>query len=164
MIMEGLRPEKFTYDSLLAHFYKVGILKKAADIVQTMASDGCEPDIVTYGTLIAGQCKASRDQIKDIVLNPVIQARFRQKRSKEAVKLFRDMIEKAEALGVVTYKIVFCGLCRGREEAVDFVLERGNVPELSTFYMFAEGPLALAMEGTLVKLVDMIMEKAKHFS
>ncbi|KAL3604266.1 hypothetical protein D5086_005125 [Populus alba] len=72
-----------------------------------MASDGCEPDIVTYGTFIAGQCKASRDQIEDIVLNPVIQARFGQKRSKEAVKLFREMIEKAEALCVVTYKIVF---------------------------------------------------------
>jgi len=142
--------------------------------VQTMASDGCEPDIVTYGTLIAGQCKAGRVkvvtkllrtiQIKDIVLNPVIQARFGQKRSKEAVKLFREMIEKVEALGVVTYKIVFCGLCRGREEAVDFVLERGNVPEISTFYMFAEGPFALAMVGTLIKLVDMIMEKAKLFS
>ncbi|KAJ6940601.1 hypothetical protein NC651_006665 [Populus alba x Populus x berolinensis] len=30
--------------------------------------------------------------------------------------------------------------------------------------MFAEGPFALAMEGTLVKLADMIMEKAKLFS
>ncbi|KAJ6955628.1 hypothetical protein NC652_006901 [Populus alba x Populus x berolinensis] len=57
--------------------------------------------------LLQGQCKASRDQIKDMVLNPVIQARFGQKRSKEAVKLFREMIEKAEALCVVTYKIVF---------------------------------------------------------
>ncbi|KAL9397082.1 hypothetical protein Peur_011335 [Populus x canadensis] len=99
-----------------------------------MASDGCEPDIVTYGTLIARQCKAGRVkvvtkllrtiQIKDIALNPVIQAQFGQKRSKEAVKLFkelltkkkllREMIEKAEALGVVTCKIVFCGLCQGR--------------------------------------------------
>jgi pentatricopeptide repeat protein len=182
MIMEGLRPDKFTYNSLLTYFCKAGDIKKAADIVQTMASDGCEPDIVTYGTLIAGLCKAGRVeaatkllrtiQMKGINLtphayNPVIQALFRRKRSKEAVRLFREMIEKAEAPDAVTYKIVFRGLCQGGGpigEAVDFVmemLERGYVPEFSSFYMLAEGLFSLAMVGTLIKLIDMVMEKAK---
>ncbi|KAJ6728860.1 hypothetical protein OIU74_006861 [Salix koriyanagi] len=37
----------------------------------------------------------------------------------------------------------------------------GDAPEVSSFYMFSEGPFALAMVKTLIKLVDLIMEKAK---
>ena len=75
--------------------------------MQTVAYDGCETDIVTYGTLTAGHCKASRVevatellrtiQMQAIFLNPVIQTIFRRKRSREAVGLFREMIKKAEA-------------------------------------------------------------------
>ena len=49
-------------------------------------------------------------------------------------------------------------------EEVDFVIEmlwRGDAPEVSSFYMFSEEPFALAMGKTLIKLVDLIMEKAK---
>lgn len=61
--MEGLKPDKFTYNSMLTHFCKQGDIKKVADIVQTMISSGCEPDVSTYGTLIGGLCKAGRVEI-----------------------------------------------------------------------------------------------------
>ena len=47
MIMEGLKPDKFTYTTMLKYFCQQGDIKKAADIVQNMTLNGCEPDIVT---------------------------------------------------------------------------------------------------------------------
>ncbi|OMO97150.1 hypothetical protein COLO4_14849 [Corchorus olitorius] len=181
MIMEGLKPNKFTYNSMLTYFCRAGDIKKAADIVQTMTSNGCEPDIVTYGTLIGGLCKAGRVdvasrllrtiQMKGMVLtphayNPVIQALFRRKRGDEAMRLYREMLENSEPPDAITYKIVFRGLCSGGGpigEAVDFLvemIEKGFLPEFSSFYMLAEGLSALAMEDTLIKLIDMVMKKA----
>lgn len=138
--------------------------------------------IVTYGTLIGGLCKAGRVevaskllrsiQMKGIVLtpqayNPVIQALFRRKRTTEAMRLFREMMEKADPPDALTYKHVFRGLCNGGGpigEAVDFVIEmlgRGFLPEFSSFYMLAEGLVSLGKEETLVELIDMVMDKAK---
>ncbi|XVE81839.1 hypothetical protein DITRI_Ditri15bG0098200 [Diplodiscus trichospermus] len=41
------------------------------------------------------------------------------------------------------------------------MIEKGFLPEFSSFYMLAEGLCALSMEDTLIKLVNMVMEKAK---
>nr|CAD1841032.1 unnamed protein product [Ananas comosus var. bracteatus] len=159
-----------------------GNIKKAADIVQTMTSNWCELDIVTYGTLMSGLCKANRTQIACKLLrtiqmkgmvptpkayNPVIQALFKQRKTTEAVRLFREMRENGEAPDAITYKIVFRGLCRGGgpiKEAVDFLeemIENGFVPEFASFSMLAEGLLNLAMEDTLNRLVELVMERAE---
>jgi pentatricopeptide repeat protein len=97
----------------------------------------------------------------------VIQALFRRKRTKEGMRLFREMMEKGDPPDFVTYKIVFRGLCNGGgpiQEAVDFtveMLEKGILPESSSFGFLAEGLCSLSMEDTLIKLIDMVMEKAK---
>ncbi|CAK8571668.1 unnamed protein product [Lathyrus sativus] len=182
MIMEGLKPDKFTYNSLLTYFCRVGDIEKAADIVQTMKSNGCDRDIVTYSTLIGGLCKAGRPevaikllgsiQMEGIVLtprvyNPVIQALFTRKRTKEGMRLFREMIEKSDPPDAVTYKIVFRGLCNGGgpiQEAVDFtveMLEKGIQPEFPSFSFLAERLCSLSMEETLIELINLVMERAK---
>ncbi|KAF2288712.1 hypothetical protein GH714_011271 [Hevea brasiliensis] len=98
--------------------------------------------------------------------NPVIQALFKRKRTKEAMRLFREMEEKGGRPDALTYKIVFRGLCNSGGpigEAVDFVIEmtgKGFLPEFSSFYMLAEGLCSLSMEETLISLVDIVMEKA----
>ena len=153
-----------------------------ADIIKTMASNGCEPDVVTYGTLIQGLCKAGRLEIASRLLrtiqmkgmalapqayNPVIQALFNRKRSNEAMRLFREMEEKGYPPDAISYKIAFRGLCSGGGpigEAVEFVVEmteKGFIPEMSSFFMLAEGLRTLSMEDTLVNLVERIMKKAK---
>jgi pentatricopeptide repeat protein len=157
-------------------------MEKAADIVQIMTSNGCEPDIYTYGTLIGGLCKSGRVevaskllrsvQMKGIVLtphayNPVIQALFRRKRTKEAMRLFREMIEKGYPPDASTYRTIFYGLCNSGgpiQEAVDFtveMLEKGILPEFPSFGYLAEGLCSLSMEDTLIELINLVMEKAK---
>ncbi|GKV30035.1 hypothetical protein SLEP1_g38901 [Rubroshorea leprosula] len=163
MELQGVSRNSVTYNTLIDGLCKSkkgrgcctangpDVNGRAADVVQTMTSNRCEPDIVTYGTLIGGLCKA---------------ALFRWRRTNEAMRLFREMMEKGDPPDAVTYKIVFCGLCSGGrpiQEAVKFVVEmveKGFLPEFSSFYMLAEGLCALYMEDTLVKLVDMIMKKA----
>ncbi|CAA6661763.1 unnamed protein product [Spirodela intermedia] len=45
--------------------------------------------------------------------NPVIQALFKQNKTREAVRLFREMTTKGRPADALSYKIVFRGLCRG---------------------------------------------------
>lgn len=98
--------------------------------------------------------------------NPVIQAIFRRRKTNEAVRLFREMQETASPPDALSYKIVFHGLSSGGgpiQEAVDFsveMMEKGHIPEFSSFYNLAEGLYSLSREDTLVKLVGMIMKKA----
>ncbi|GAA0176413.1 hypothetical protein LIER_42071 [Lithospermum erythrorhizon] len=110
--------------------------------------------------------------MKGIVLtthayNPIIQALFKKKGSKEAIRLFREMEEKSNPPDAISYKIVFRGLCSGGgpiQEAVDFAFEmtlKGYIPEFSSFYMLAEGLCSLSMEDTLVKLIEHVITKAK---
>ncbi|KAJ6737902.1 hypothetical protein OIU74_002959 [Salix koriyanagi] len=164
MLREGFDPDIYTYNSLISGLCKLGEVDKAIEVLNQMIERDCRVEVAT---------KLLRTiQMKGITLtphayNPVIQALFRRKRSREAVRLFREMIEKAQAPDAVTYKIVFRGLCQGGGpigEAVDFsmeMLERGYIPEFSSFYMLAEGLFSLARVGTLIKLIDMVMEKAK---
>ena len=99
--------------------------------------------------------------------NPVIQALFKQMKTRGAVRLFREMEEKGEAPDAITYRIVFRGICRGGgpiRDAVEFLeetVENGFLPEFSSFSMLAEGLWALAMEDVLTKVFDLVMKKAK---
>ncbi|CAK9162420.1 unnamed protein product [Ilex paraguariensis] len=87
-----------------------------------MTSNGCEPDVVTYGTLIQGLCKAGRIEVairllrtiqtKGMLLapqayNPVIQALFKRKRTKEAMRLFREMEQKGDTPDAISYICCF---------------------------------------------------------
>ncbi|XP_057513587.1 pentatricopeptide repeat-containing protein At3g53700, chloroplastic-like [Actinidia eriantha] len=140
---------------MATHFCRAGDIKKEADIIQTMASNGCEPDVVTYGTLIQELCKAGRLEIASRLLrtiqmkgmalapqayNPAIQVLFNRKRSNEAMRLFREMEEKGYPPDAISYKIAFRGLCSDGgliEEAVEFVVEmteKGFIPEMSSLY------------------------------
>ncbi|CAN0881523.1 Pentatricopeptide repeat-containing protein At3g53700, chloroplastic [Linum grandiflorum] len=83
------------------------------------------------------------------------------------MRLFRGMMETNDPPDHVSHRIVFGGLCRSGgpiQETVDFLIEMiqgGYLPEFATFYMLADGLRALAMEKTLITVVDLVMEAAK---
>ncbi|TVU46381.1 hypothetical protein EJB05_05913, partial [Eragrostis curvula] len=155
-------------------------IKKAADILQTMTANGFEVDVVTYGTLINGLCKAGRTQVALKLLrgmrfkgmrptpkayNPVIQSLFKRNNLRDGISLFREMAEVGEPPDALTYKIVFRGLCRGGgpiKEAFDFLVEmvdKGYMPEFSSFRMLAEGLLNLDMDDYLISAIELVLEK-----
>ena len=181
MVKEGLQPDNITYNSILTHYCKQGNIKKAADVLETMTANGSEVDVVTYGTLINGLCKAGRTQVALKLLrgmrfkgmrptpkayNPVIQSLFKRNNLRDALNLFREMTEVAEPPDALTYKIVFRGLCRGGgpiKEAFDFLVEmvnKGFMPEFSSFRMLAEGLLNLGMDDYLIRAIELVIEKA----
>uniref|UniRef100_A0A0E0MC40 Pentacotripeptide-repeat region of PRORP domain-containing protein n=1 Tax=Oryza punctata TaxID=4537 RepID=A0A0E0MC40_ORYPU len=180
MISEGSQPNNITYNSILTHYCKQGDIKNAADILETMTANGFEVDVVTYGTLINGLCKAGRTHVALKLLrgmrikgmkptpkayNPVIQSLFRLNNIRDALSLFREMAEVGEPPDALTYKIVFRGLCRGGgpiKEAFDFMLEmvdKGFIPEFSSFRMLAEGLLNLDMDDYFIRAIEIIIEK-----
>ncbi|XP_047151324.1 pentatricopeptide repeat-containing protein At3g53700, chloroplastic-like [Vigna umbellata] len=129
-----------------------------------------------------GLCKAGRVEIaikllkslqmKGMVLtphayNPVIQTLCKRKRTSEAMRLFIEMMEKGDPPDAVSYKILFRGLCNGGgpiQEAVDFtieMLEKGILPEFQSFGFLAEGLCSLSREDTLIRLINMVMEKGR---
>ncbi|OMO66191.1 hypothetical protein CCACVL1_21270 [Corchorus capsularis] len=126
------------YEELLTKLGKLGSFDSMKHVLQQMKLSGCE----------------------------IRRALFRRKRGNEAMRLYREMLENSEPPDAITYKVVFRGLCSGGGpigEAVDFLvemIEKGFLPEFSSFYMLAEGLNALAMEDTLIKLIDMVMKKA----
>nr|GLL25806.1 pentatricopeptide repeat-containing protein At3g53700, chloroplastic-like [Ipomoea trifida] len=167
---KGVLPDVCTLNSLIKGHCLNSNFSSAMELFQEMKTEGCQPDEFTYNILIDYLCaKKKLDEAMSLAYNPIILALFRRKRTKEAMRLFREMEEKADPPDYVSYKIVFQGLCSGGgsiDEAVNFAVEmmgNGYVPEFSSFYNLAEGLFALAREETLVKLIDMIMKKA-YFS
>jgi len=76
------------------------------------------------------------------------------------------MIEMECSPTNVTINLLIHGFCKqGKvEEAVEFLMEMtevGFIPEFTAFSMLAEGLLALAMEDTLVRVIDQVMMKAR---
>ncbi|KAK6290416.1 hypothetical protein POUND7_001957 [Theobroma cacao] len=165
MLQEGFNLDIFTYNSLISGLCKIGEIEEAVEILNQMILRDCSPNTVTYNTLISTLCK--ENQVEEATeLARVLTTLFRRKRTNEAMRLYREMLEKGDPPDAISYKIVFRGLCNGGGpigEAVDFVvemIEKGFLPEFSSFYMLAEGLCSLSMEDTLVKLIDMVMEKA----
>lgn len=71
----------------------MGITENASSLLRTIETKGMALTSQTY--------------------NPLIRAFFEQKRTKEAVRLFREMEEKGNPLDAVSYNTVFQGLCSG---------------------------------------------------
>ncbi|KAF3782179.1 Pentatricopeptide repeat-containing protein [Nymphaea thermarum] len=189
----GLVPDEKTFTTIMQGYIEQDNLDSALEIKERMTRSGCKLTsvtinvllhgyyAVTYGTLIGGLCKGGRVHLANKLLrtimmkgivpapqtyNPIIQSLYKQQKTKEAMRLFKEMIEKGEPPNALTYKIVFRGLCCGGGpigEAVDFLkemMEKGFLPEYSALSMLAEGLCTLSMESTLYELIDLVMQKA----
>ncbi|XVE81840.1 hypothetical protein DITRI_Ditri15bG0098300 [Diplodiscus trichospermus] len=110
MLMEGLKPDKFTYNSMLTYFCRADDIKKAIGIAYLIGA-------FTRLVELMLQVDSLEVSMKGMVLtphayNPIIQALFRQKRAKKAVRLYKEML-KDDPPDAITYKIVFSSLCNG---------------------------------------------------
>nr|GMC80595.1 pentatricopeptide repeat-containing protein At3g53700, chloroplastic [Ipomoea batatas] len=179
MLSEGLKPDVPTFNILIKALCKAHQIRAAILMMEDMPQHGLSPNEKTFTT---GFCNSGKVEVATRLLRsiemkgmvqtpqsytPIIQALFRQKRTKEAMRLFREMEAKAGPPDYISYKIVFRGLCFGGgpiDEAVNFAVEmmkKGHVPEFSSFSILAERLFTLARKEALVKFIDMIMKKAE---
>lgn len=113
----GINPNLQTFNVLIKAFCKLKRFNEAKKLLLVeMENRGCDPDAVSYGTLMSGLCKEDR--------------------VKEAVALWETMVVNRCQPDVVCYNILIDGLSKSGEceEAVGVwkrMLEAGCVPNVA---------------------------------
>ncbi|KAG6537964.1 pentatricopeptide repeat-containing protein At1g02060, chloroplastic-like [Zingiber officinale] len=105
-------PSVFSYNSLLAAFFRRGRTRAASDLFEEMLARAVRPDVCTFNTLIRGFC-----------LNSMVH---------EAFHVFKEMSRHGCAPDVVTYNTLLDGLCRAGEVRIAHKLLNGmrrNTPD-----------------------------------
>ncbi|KAF7145278.1 hypothetical protein RHSIM_Rhsim04G0155600 [Rhododendron simsii] len=128
MLVEGFRPNQFTFDCLVRGLCKSGHVKHALELLDLMLQEGFDPDIFTYNTLIFELCKSeamevlkkmiSRDCSPNTVTYNTLIGNFYlirglclTKNHNLAIELFHKMKNKGCRPNAYTYNILIDSLC-----------------------------------------------------
>ncbi|KAL6501172.1 hypothetical protein OROHE_025035 [Orobanche hederae] len=123
----GFIPDVFTFSTLLKGLFRGNRINEVRELFRKIVREGlCELDVVTYGTLIDGLCKASNTAMaiellrvmekgsckpNTHVYSMIINGLCKDGMIDSAFKLFDEMFEKGITPNVVTYSALICGLC-----------------------------------------------------
>lgn len=139
MLLEGCKPNVVTYTALIDGHCKAGQIEKACQIYARMRGDiessdmdkyfkldhnNCEgPNVITYGALVDGLCKANR--------------------VKEAHELLDTMLAHGCEPNQIVYDAVIDGFCKigklqDAQEVFTKMSERGYSPNLYTYSSFID--------------------------
>ncbi|XP_020423405.1 pentatricopeptide repeat-containing protein At1g63130, mitochondrial isoform X3 [Prunus persica] len=164
----GLQPDVTTLNILIRGLGHDNRVDEAASLVHKMAAfgEGCKPNVITFGTLIAASCKQGQNdraiemlrmmekndcKPNVVVYSTIIDSLCKDKLVDEAFNLFSEMKRKGIPPNIVTYTSLFQGLCRlGQwKEASRFFKEmnsNGISPNVQTFSALVD---CLCKEGKL---------------
>ncbi|GFP95765.1 pentatricopeptide repeat-containing protein at1g62910 [Phtheirospermum japonicum] len=124
----GCVPDR-AFNTLLKGLFGENKINEAQELFRKMVREGlCELDVVTYGTVINGLCKAGNTPMAIELLrvmkkgrrickpnthiyNMVIDGLCKDRMMYDALKLFDEMSEKVIPPDVATYNALVCGLC-----------------------------------------------------
>ncbi|KAK6135965.1 hypothetical protein DH2020_030303 [Rehmannia glutinosa] len=170
----GCVPDVVTFSSLLKGLFRENKINEAQELFRKMVREGlCKLNVVTYGIVIDGLCKAGNTAMAIELLrvmekgsckpniqiySTVIDGLCKDGMIDSALKLFAEMTEKGITPDVVTYNILVCGLCnlsRWREvklllkEMIDCKIH----PDVVTFNTIID---ALCKEGLVDEAEDVL--------
>jgi pentatricopeptide repeat protein len=160
MLDSGVTPTLYCY-TLLIKIYSCHLLQfdSAFAVLNWMFHEGCEPNVVTYSTLIAGLCKAGRiddalnlfDQMlqrgcapNEHTYAPILRALCSEGRIQEVKELIKSMSSHVCHPDLVIYNILVYGLCKiGDFDEVDRVINaskrNGWEPDTITYSTYIAG-------------------------
>uniref|UniRef100_A0A0E0IXT3 Pentacotripeptide-repeat region of PRORP domain-containing protein n=1 Tax=Oryza nivara TaxID=4536 RepID=A0A0E0IXT3_ORYNI len=160
MDLQGISRNAITFNTPIDGLCKAKRIDDAFELINQMISEGLQPNNITYNSILTHYCK---DEAYSKSLQSAIQSLFRRNDIRDALSLFREITEVGEPPDAFTYKIVFRGLCCGGgpiNEAFDFhMVDKGFIPEFSSFRMLAEGLLHLGMDDYFIRAIEIIIEK-----
>ncbi|WOL00540.1 pentatricopeptide repeat-containing protein [Canna indica] len=160
MIASGVAPTTSSYTILIKlHCFYPNLIDLSCNLIHTMVQSGCQPDAITYSTLIAGLCRAGRveealgflDQMIEDKLLPTVQAFtciVHGYCSKGRIEVAKRLVSMMESVGcppdVVTYSILIEAHCWGGEfDEVEKILteseKKGWKPNEITFNIYMNG-------------------------
>ncbi|ONI28888.1 hypothetical protein PRUPE_1G167000 [Prunus persica] len=154
ILKHGLQPNAYTLNALLHGVCKYRSLSEAMELLQKIEEKGLACCEMTYATIINGLCRAGKTCMALEILeqmyedgrfkpdpqcyNPIIDRLCKERRTDEALTLFRDMINKNVAPDIVSYTSLIYGLCNmglwTRALALfEMMNKKGRKPDVVTF-------------------------------
>ncbi|GFP87998.1 pentatricopeptide repeat-containing protein at1g62670 mitochondrial [Phtheirospermum japonicum] len=125
----GCVPNAITFCTLLKGLFRENKINEAQALFKKVVREGlCEVDVITYGIVTDGLCKAGNTAMaiellrvmekgrrsckpNTHVYNMVIAGLCKDRMIDDALKLFDEMSEKGITPDVVTYNALICGFC-----------------------------------------------------
>ncbi|PKU85407.1 pentatricopeptide repeat-containing protein At1g09900-like [Dendrobium catenatum] len=181
MISLGIAPDSVAYSILVKMYcFHHKRFVSARNIIQLMVDRGCERDVVTYSTVIAGLCRAGKVDDAFSVLNlmlkdncmlnahtytPIIQAYC----ALGKIDLAMELMEKMRSLGcppdVVSYNVLIHAFCnKGDFAEVERILREssnnGWEPDSVSYNTYISGLCNMGMTDEALKQLDFMLEKA----
>ncbi|KAH0453533.1 hypothetical protein IEQ34_017857 [Dendrobium chrysotoxum] len=148
MISLGIAPDSVAYSILVKMYcFHHKRFVSARNIIQLMVDRGCERDVVTYSTVIAGLCRAGK------------------------IDLASELMEKMRSLGcppdVVSYNVLIHAFCnKGDFAEVERILREsshnGWEPDSVSYNTYISGLCNMGMTDEALKQLDVMLEKALH--
>ncbi|CAN1143228.1 Pentatricopeptide repeat-containing protein At5g64320, mitochondrial [Linum perenne] len=177
MLKSNFVPDIFTFNILIHGLCRKGFLGSAVEVVNEMASKGCQPNVYTYTLLIDGFCKKGKLEESGQLLNEMsvvglslnthgyntlLHALCKCGNVSEAIHLFGEMPSKGCKHDIFTFNTLIFGLCQASnmEDALrlfhDMVLE-GVIADTVTYNTLIHAFLRQgALQDGLKLLNDMV--------
>ncbi|XP_024971343.1 pentatricopeptide repeat-containing protein At3g18110, chloroplastic isoform X1 [Cynara cardunculus var. scolymus] len=177
---EGVDSSIQVYNAMMGVYARNGRFGKVQETLNRMREKGCEPDLVSFNTLInarfkstsmepnmaldlLGEVKRSGLQPDIITYNTLLSACSRDSNLEEAVKIFKDLEANRCQPDLWTYNAMLsvygrCGLCNEAELLFKDIESKGFVPDAVTYNSLL---YAFAREGHVDKVKKLCDEMVK---
>ncbi|XP_058106457.1 pentatricopeptide repeat-containing protein At3g22470, mitochondrial-like [Magnolia sinica] len=140
MVGKGIRPNVFTYSSLIHGLCNLGQWKEAMILFEEMLDGGISPDVTTFSILVNALCKEGMikeahgllelmtqrgEEPNVITYNALMNGYCFTNQMDAALKIFDNMVSKGHKPSVVTYNILIDGYCKNQmvDEAMQLFRE-----------------------------------------
>ncbi|GAB2293899.1 hypothetical protein Dimus_028111 [Dionaea muscipula] len=169
------------YNAMMGVYARSGKFTKVEELLNVMRERGCEPDIITFNTVINARLKSgpmepnlaidllnevrrSRIQPDTITYNTLISACSRGSNLQEAVRIYCDMEAHGCPPDLWTYNAMIsvfgrCGLASKADSLLKKLKSTGFLPDAVTYNSVL---YAFAREGNVEKVRDICMEMMKR--
>ncbi|KAL8539465.1 hypothetical protein ACS0TY_001179 [Phlomoides rotata] len=153
----GAKPDLCTFNVLIRGFCMNSKVDVAFRMFREMEKFECEPDLITYNTIVDGLCRAGKVTTARNVVNgmqkkcenlrpnvvtytTLIRGYCGKQKIKEALEVFREMVDREIKPNQITCNTIIQGLCESRK--LDMMKEiigecqrvsEGFVPDTCTF-------------------------------
>ncbi|KAL6320190.1 hypothetical protein AAG906_004699 [Vitis piasezkii] len=168
------------YNAMMGVYARTGRFTKVQELLDLMRSRGCEPDLVSFNTLINARLKSgtmvtnlaiellnevrrSGIQPDIITYNTLISACSRESNLEEAVKVYNDMVAHRCQPDLWTYNAMIsvygrCGMSREAGRLFKDLESKGFLPDAVTYNSLL---YAFAREGNVDKVKEICEDMVK---
>ncbi|KAH9296703.1 hypothetical protein KI387_044283 [Taxus chinensis] len=178
-MFSNCRPTIFTCNAVLDHLQKAGKHTELLSLYKFITQSGVIPNIVTYNTVVSTHCEKLDIDAAVNILNDIyaaemtpstatfiqlMMAHFRLKKYEEAMRLFREMLDKCHGADPSTSAVTIEGFVNGGaiDQATELYMEmkrHGSIFSEQVFCILIRGYFATSRVSEAMEVFNFIPEK-----